>query len=68
MSACNLSGDTASAACTAAYDYPCLGPAPGEAAAPDVDICKLASVPFRGVSCSDAAGSQKCYWEVMSSE
>jgi hypothetical protein len=54
--------------CNTAYDYPCLGPAPGEAAAADVDVCKLASVPFRGVSCSDAVGSQKCYFEVMQSE
>lgn len=51
-----------------AYDYPCLGPAPGQSAAADVDVCKLASVPFRGVSCSDAAGSQKCYYDVMKSE
>jgi di-N-acetylchitobiase len=28
----------------------------------------LKSVPFRGVSCSDAAGSQKCYWEIMQRE
>lgn len=52
----------------AAYDYPCQGPAPGQSAAADVDVCKLASVPFRGVGCSDAAGAQKCYWEVMSCE
>lgn len=51
----------------AAYDYPCLGPAPGHEAAEGVDVCKLASVPFRGVSCSDAVGAQKCYWEVMQS-
>jgi len=50
------------------YDYPCQGPAPGVLPGPDVDVCVLQPVSFRGVSCSDAAGSQKCYWEIMSCE
>ncbi|KAJ9440887.1 putative di-N-acetylchitobiase 2 [Diplonema papillatum] len=35
------------------YDYPCL---PGTA--PDAQFCPIKLVPFRGVNCSDAAGSE----------
>lgn len=41
------------------YIYECLdSPA-------DVNICPIAHVPFRNVSCSDAAGSELCYSEVV---
>jgi hypothetical protein len=47
------------------YDYPCQ-PAAGQASvAPDVDLCLLPSVPFLNVSCSDAAGPQHDYAELM---
>eukprot|EP01059_Diplonema_ambulator_P033419 TRINITY_DN6975_c0_g3_i2.p1 TRINITY_DN6975_c0_g3~~TRINITY_DN6975_c0_g3_i2.p1 ORF type:complete len:405 (+),score=115.60 TRINITY_DN6975_c0_g3_i2:158-1216(+) len=35
------------------YDYPCVG------GAADQEFCKIKFVPFRGVNCSDAAGSEK---------
>ena len=38
------------------YRYPCL-----TGTAPDAATCPIASVPFRNVSCSDAAGSEVCY-------
>eukprot|EP01059_Diplonema_ambulator_P029700 TRINITY_DN4938_c0_g1_i1.p1 TRINITY_DN4938_c0_g1~~TRINITY_DN4938_c0_g1_i1.p1 ORF type:complete len:411 (+),score=73.94 TRINITY_DN4938_c0_g1_i1:170-1234(+) len=34
------------------YDYPCTNDAP------DQEFCKLRLVPFRGVNCSDAAGTE----------
>ncbi len=40
------------------YDYPCIS----------IDmhgLCIISSVPFRGVSCSDAAGSQHDYAEIV---
>ena len=41
------------------YKYPCLrGTAPG------AEVCPIAHVPFRNVSCSDAAGSEVCFSEV----
>ena len=39
------------------YDYPCL------TLSEDL-ICTIPKVPFRGVNCSDAAGSQKTYSEI----
>ena len=41
------------------YRYPCL---PGTAH--DATYCPIASVPFRGVNCSDAAGSEHPYSEI----
>ncbi len=38
------------------YDYPCLGFDPKTPA-----LCNIPHVPFRGVNCSDAAGSQWDY-------
>jgi di-N-acetylchitobiase len=43
------------------YVYTCIG-APG----PTDAVCPIASVPFRGVNCSDAAGYEVCYTGVMS--
>ena len=40
------------------YDYPCLELV-------DNRICKIKHVPFRGVNCSDAAGRQIEYAEIM---
>uniref|UniRef100_A0A6U2XID5 GH18 domain-containing protein n=1 Tax=Paramoeba aestuarina TaxID=180227 RepID=A0A6U2XID5_9EUKA len=37
------------------YKYPCSSPPDGSGA------CEIESVPFRGVACSDAAGSEVCY-------
>lgn len=42
------------------YRYPCL---PGTAA--DAVYCPIASVPFRGVNCSDAAGSEVGVAEIL---
>ena len=39
------------------YDYPCLSVSAD-------DICTIPEVPFRGVNCSDAAGSQLAYSEL----
>ncbi|XP_071490541.1 di-N-acetylchitobiase-like [Diadema antillarum] len=36
------------------YNYPCLNLS-------DTDVCSIKRVPFRGVNCSDAAGTQKDY-------
>ena len=36
------------------YDYTCIG----SGVSPTATVCPIASVPFRGVNCSDAAGSQ----------
>lgn len=53
----------------AGYDYPCeADPVTGAPAAPDTDICRLKPVPFQGAACSDAAGVQRCYSEIMQSE
>jgi len=41
------------------YNYPCT--------AFEDNVCKLKKVPFRGVSCSDAAGRQYCYSVITSS-
>ena len=41
------------------YRYPCLG-----GTAPGAEVCPIAHVPFRNVSCSDAAGSELCFSEV----
>jgi hypothetical protein len=47
------------------YDYPCQGTDAGAPAAADVDLCRLQPVTFQDVSCSDAAGAQRCYYEIM---
>jgi di-N-acetylchitobiase len=41
------------------YRYPCL---PGTA--PDAAVCSITHVPFRNVSCSDAAGRELCFSDV----
>lgn len=41
------------------YRYPCL---PGTA--PDAVVCPITHVPFRNVSCSDAAGREFCFADV----
>eukprot|EP00775_Hariotina_reticulata_P010253 gene10253-10411_t len=43
------------------YDYTCEG----QEVPADVDICTIKPVSFRNVSCSDAAGAQRCYSEIM---
>ena len=40
------------------YNYPCIKF--------DKNICEMKKVPFRGVNCSDAAGRQYCYSDIMS--
>ena len=42
------------------YSYPCL---PGTA--PDARFCPIKEVPFRGVNCSDAAGSEMGFSKIM---
>eukprot|EP00048_Salpingoeca_helianthica_P017748 m.238852 g.238852 ORF g.238852 m.238852 type:complete len:375 (+) comp22080_c0_seq1:91-1215(+) len=42
------------------YDYPCL---PGTA--PDALFCPIREVPFRGINCSDAAGSEVAFSSLM---
>jgi len=39
------------------YDYPCLSLTD--------DVCKIAEVPFRGVNCSDAAGKQRPFSNLL---
>ena len=43
------------------YVYPCLG----ADIAPDARDCPIASVPFRGANCSDAAGREYDYWQLV---
>lgn len=43
------------------YDYPCEG----DHISPQTDLCPLKLVPFRNISCSDAAGAQVCYSDIM---
>ena len=40
------------------YNYPCLNF--------NDSVCEMKKVPFRGVNCSDAAGRQYCYSDIMS--
>ena len=40
------------------YDYPCLS-------LTDDSVCIIPKVPFRGVNCSDAAGTQRPYNEIV---
>lgn len=40
------------------YDYPCLSPS-------NITTCPIKPVPFRGASCSDAAGTEIPYAQVM---
>jgi hypothetical protein len=47
------------------YDYPCKDADADTPAAADVDLCRLQPVTFQDVSCSDAAGAQRCYFEIM---
>lgn len=42
------------------YRYPCL-----EGTTPDARFCPIKEVPFRGVNCSDAAGSEVGYKEIL---
>jgi len=41
------------------YQYPCLN------AGPEDDFCQLKFTPFRGVNCSDAAGSEIAFMHIM---
>lgn len=50
------------------YDYPCQGEDADTPAAADADLCRLQPVAFQDVSCSDAAGAQRCYYEIMARE
>jgi len=42
------------------YHYPCL-----EGTALDARYCPIKSVPFRGVNCSDAAGSEMAFSDIL---
>jgi di-N-acetylchitobiase len=42
------------------YDYPCEGTSDNQTV-----TCHLPLVPFRGVNCSDAAGSEIAYSDIM---
>jgi di-N-acetylchitobiase len=42
------------------YDYPCLA-----GTAPDARFCPIKEVPFRGVNCSDAAGGEVGFSNIM---
>lgn len=54
--------------CRYGYDYTCL-PEPGAThASPDTDVCRIQPVPFGDFSCSDAAGSQVGYADIMEGE
>jgi hypothetical protein len=61
--------------CRYGYDYDCLAPqkssAPAAQQGSDVghgDICELRPIPFVGAPCSDAAGVQHPFSEIMASE
>jgi len=43
------------------YNYPCIG----ASASLNNPVCQLKLVPFRGVNCSDAAGTQLTYQTIM---
>jgi Di-N-acetylchitobiase len=47
------------------YKYECQTFGNGTAPTPDQNICTIRSVPFRGAACSDAAGSEICYSQIM---
>jgi len=48
------------------YDYPCLGRHINSISnSSDFDFCPIASVPFRGAPCSDAAGTEVAYALIM---
>lgn len=49
------------------YDYPCVPPPGTPHALPKLgdDLCAIPTVPFRGASCSDAAGAQIRYADIM---
>lgn len=47
------------------YDYTCEGPDAVTPPLADVDLCPIKPVAFQDVSCSDAAGAQRCYSEIM---
>ena len=40
------------------YNYPCISY--------EENVCKIKKVPFRGVNCSDAAGRQYCFSDILS--
>lgn len=42
------------------YDYTCLN-----GTRPDAEYCPIAEVPFRGVNCTDAAGHERPYADIM---
>jgi len=47
------------------YDYPCLSHSIGVSINSSYEFCSIASVPFRGAPCSDAAGTEVCYSDLM---
>jgi len=56
---------TAGCCCRYGYDYPCVALPGALAVANDAQVCSIPSVPFRGVSCSDAAGAERGYGDIM---
>lgn len=42
------------------YNYPCENSADNQ-----TETCDIAMIPFRGVNCSDAAGSEIAYQDIM---
>ena len=54
--------------CRYGYDYLCQNPPYGGEMHPEDDICYLSAVPFEGAPCSDAAGAQKGYMDIMQRE
>lgn len=69
-----LQAHLADICCRYGYRYPCMLPGgahnvtagrSGKLADDKRDICQLKPVPFRGAPCSDAAGQQLCFKDVM---
>lgn len=50
------------------YSYPCEADARGKPMDAQGEACQLKQVPFHGAPCSDAAGAQLGYADVMKSE
>ena len=49
------------------YDYPCVPDSSGRPMGPNDEVCRIAAVPFQGAPCSDAAGVQQNYRDIMQS-
>eukprot|EP00878_Enallax_costatus_P018615 GHUV01019606.1.p1 GENE.GHUV01019606.1~~GHUV01019606.1.p1 ORF type:complete len:275 (+),score=60.00 GHUV01019606.1:105-929(+) len=50
------------------YDYVCQGADDSSPPLADTDLCSIKPVAFQNVSCSDAAGAQHCYSDIMTCE